>query len=345
MLCPHGREQSEMLKKVKNAFAAFFSGKSGKLRSFFSALIILAFLSVYGYSFLQQREKYEQTEFLFDTPCTITVYGKEAKNAVSSAMRELKKIHSLADAKDRESDVARMNGAAANVPVKVDARTYTILKTAYRIYKDSGGAFDITVAPVSSLWNFVSENAKPPSGESISAALENVGFDKITLNGKEQTVTKSANGVKIDLGGAAKGFAADAAAEIIKGFNVSGAVIDLGGNVLCLGQNAASRQKNWRIGIQLPFSQLGDCKLVITLQNGAAVTSGTYQRCFEYNGKLYHHILDPKTGFPSNHSYNSVTIQTDSALTADCLATACFVLGANDGWALAQKYGAKIYFQ
>ena len=280
-----------------------------------------------------------------NTQCTITACGKNAKKAVDAAFDEIARIHSLTDFYTETSDVSKINSSVADEEVLVDSATVHILGTALEICQASEGAFDITVAPLSFLWNFGSPDAKIPDENAIVQAKTFVSYNNIKINTENNTVTKTATETKIDLGGAAKGYAADRASSILKSYNITGAIIDLGGNISCIGTNPKSRDKEWRIGIQVPFSPTGDYGKIINLKEGSVVTSGTYQRNFSVDGKLYHHILDPETGYPAERDYNSVTIVSENSLLADCLSTACFVLGKEKGSTLVQKYGAEIYYQ
>ena len=314
-----------------------------KTNLIFSVLLATVLIGGLWYKNAPNRRKYEQTEYLFDTECTVTAFGRDAKQAVQAAFGELSEIHRLCDSNSENSDISKINRAAADTKITIDPRTYKILETALKICADSNGAFDITIAPISALWDFKSENAVPPPETSICQSLQFVGYSNIILS--DSTVTKKSDKTEIDLGGAAKGYAADRALEIIKKYRVDGALVDLGGNVSCFGKNKNSKNGQWRIGIQIPFKPTGEYGQILSLNSGSVVTSGTYQRNFEYGGKLYHHILDPKTGYPSEQSYSSVTVITDSALIADCLSTACFVLGREQGEKLAEKYGAELYYQ
>ena len=285
---------------------------------------------------------HSRTEFLLNTECTVTAYGKDAKEAVSAAFDEIARIHSLTDFYDESSEVSKINYAKAGEVIAVDKAITDILSVALEICEASNGAFDITIAPLSLLWDFGGSNQTPPDDALITQAKDTVSYKNVLIDTQTLTVTKTKSETKIDLGGAAKGYAADCATDILKKYDITGAIVDLGGNVSCFGKNPKSRNREWRIGVQVPFSPTGEYGEIITLAEGSVVTSGTYQRNFEYNGTLYHHILNPFTGYPANQPYDSVTITADSSLLADCLSTACFVLGEKEGRTLAEKFNAQI---
>ncbi len=316
-----------------------------KLRPLILAVIILTAVISLWYKNGNALSSYTSREFLFDTECTITAYGKNAKDAVEAAFERLEEVHALTDMYSDSSDVYRINTAAANTAIEVSAVTAEILDNALRISADSDGAFDITVASVTKHWNFKSEAPKPPRDSEITAGLAHVNFKNLNLNTEKLTVTKTDSQTEIDLGGAAKGYAGDEAMRVLKEYGIDSAIADLGGNVTCMGKNPKSKDGTWRVGIQVPFAPTGEYDDVAETDGGAVVTSGSYQRSFEYGGKLYHHIIDPETGYPAEKDYSSVTIICDSSCLADCLATACFVMGREKGSALAARYGAEIIFK
>lgn len=317
---------------------------SKHIKLIFLILVILSLICGLWYKNGSGKE-YSRTEFLLNTECTVTAYGKDAKEAVSAVFDEIARIHSLTDFYNESSEVSKINSAKAGETVTVDKAVTDILSVALEICEASNGAFDITIAPLSQLWNFGSGNQTPPDETLITQAKDTVSYKNLLIDTKNLTVAKTKSETKIDLGGAAKGYAADCATNILKKYDIIGAIVDLGGNVSCFGKNPKNRSKEWRIGVQVPFSPTGEYGEIITISEGSVVTSGTYQRNFEHNGTLYHHILNPFTGYPSNQPYDSVTIIADNALLADCLSTACFVLGETSETILAEKYNAQILFQ
>jgi len=314
-----------------------------KLKSILTLVFVIALIISFMYKNGALKKEYKSTQFLFDTTCSITAYGKGAKLASEEAFKNIEEIHRLTNFYSEDSDVAKINGASAGEPVEIDKRTFEIIETALEISKASDGAFDITIASVSELWDFKSEEKLLPDDSDIKAGMKNVDYTQIELSKDDCAVIKKHDEIKIDLGGTAKGFACDEAVKILKKYGCSG-IVDLGGNISLTGENPKSENGIWRVGLQTPFESDGSYGKVIEIESGSVVTSGTYQRYFESDGKIYHHIIDTKTGYPKNASYSAVTIQTDSAFIADCLSTACFVLGMDNGIELAEKYNAEIYF-
>lgn len=309
------------------------------MKRFFSFLCLILFLT----GCQKPVEEASDTRFLMDTVCTITAGGGNTDAALQDAFATVKEIQDAVNRFDENSTVARFNRANAGESVTLDRHTAAIVETALKVSKASGGAFDITIAPASSLWNFYAEHPAPPSGESMKQVLDWIGYDKLRFDAEKNTLTKTQDGVAIDLGGAAKGYAADCAAAVLRQAEVDYALLNFGGNVYVFGRNPSRKDGSWQVGIQKPFGASGTYSRSISLNEGAVVTSGIYQRNFTYDGRLYHHILDPKTGFPVDGALAGVTIQADSALLADCLSTACLVLGEEQGQMLATRMNAMMY--
>ncbi len=315
-----------------------------KLKGILSVLLIVFVFAALFSKSLKQQTAIEETEFLFDTICTITTYSKSHSKAVSAAFSEAARIHKLADFFDPRSDVSKINNAKANEKISVDPHIMDMLVLSRDIWEKSRGAFDISIAPVSALWKFDDESPVPPTDAEIKSQLPFVGCDRLTLDTINMTVSKKFDETKIDLGGIAKGYAADKSAKLLLSLGADNAVIDFGGNIVVIGENPKSYNKKWRIGLQTPYAPTGEYSKIIEIESDAVVTSGTYQRYFEYNGIKYHHIIDPKTGRPVRQDFDSVTAVSPSAALSDCIATAAFILGKEQGNALAESVGAKLYF-
>ena len=193
------------------------------------------------------------------------------------------------------------------------------------------GKFDITIAPVSSLWDFKSESPAPPNDSQIKEALSHVNYKNISVEGN--TVELLDESAAIDLGGIAKGYIGDKAKEFLIEKGVTKALINLGGNILVI----CPENDSLKIGIQDPNGQEGALSGAISTNGNSLVTSGIYQRCFEYNGKLYHHILDTSTGYPVDNNLASVTIIGPESADCDALSTTVFCLGAEEGLKLVNS--------
>ena len=229
-----------------------------KYKTIFTIIVIITLISGLALRTGNRNPQTEETQFLFDTMCSITVFEKGAGDKISVAFDEAAKIHRLTDFFNTDSDVAKINAAQAEVPVAVSRETTEIIAIAQKIKADSKGAFDIALAPVSRLWDFKSETPQIPDEEQLSDALETVRNSKITLDVAALTVTKNRSDAKIDLGGIAKGYAADAAAKTLEEQGVKSAILDFGGNIVVVGKNPKTKDGKWRIGLQTPFAPTGE---------------------------------------------------------------------------------------
>ena len=267
------------------------------------------------------------------TVVTITVYGgnSDILNGAMSLCEQYDKLFSRTVA---DSDVSRIN---SSTECEVSADTAKLISIGLNLSEQSDGAFDLTTLPLSELWN-VNNSTTVPSHDSITSALLSVGYKNININ--ENTVTTN-NNARLDLGGIAKGFIADKVKEYLISNGVTKAIINLGGNILLIG---GSNDEPFTVGIQKPFAKNGTSMLNLELSDKTAVTSGIYERYFEENGTIYHHIIDPSTGYPVQNEVASVTVICDSSAIADGLSTACLVLGTEKGMALAKAYGAETVF-
>ncbi len=283
----------------------------------------------------EKVKKYSATEILMTTVVTITVYA-ESQDVLKGAFDLCKSYEKLLSRTVDGSDIDRINKSEGE-PITVDADTAELLKTALEISKKSNGAFDISITPLTELWN-ITEADTPPEQNSIDEALKNVDFNNITVDGNKVTAT---NGATIDLGGIAKGYIADKVKEYLKAKGVTRGMINLGGNVVLIGDNDGTP---YNVGIQKPFAEMGETALTVSLSDMTAVTSGIYERYFEYEGEIYHHIIDPKSGYPVKNNIASITIICNNSAVADGLSTACLVLGVEEGKALAESFGAETVF-
>jgi thiamine biosynthesis lipoprotein len=210
--------------------------------------------------------------------------------------------------------------------------TIELLDTARQVSELSGGVFDVTIAPVSTMWDFTSGAAVVPDAGEIAEAAALVDYHKVQVDGN--TVSLPA-GMMIDLGGIAKGYIADAVKQYLVGRGVHSAVLSFGGNIVCIGQKPDGTP--WKVGIQDIDKPTGEYMRVAQNFGGSTVTSGIYERGFEADGVYYHHILDPKSGWPVQNELASVTIFSESSMWGDALATAAFALGTEDGKALIES--------
>lgn len=266
--------------------------------------------------------------FAMDTVMTVTAYGAGAEKGIAAAEEEIYRLDRLLSTGLESSEVSQLNAASGGA---VSADTAEILRAAMDLHSRTDGALDITVYPLVELWGFYSRDYSVPDEETLREALALVDGDKLAFDGEHLTM---APGMAIDLGCIAKGYAAAAAATRLRDAGVDSAVLSLGGNVHVLGKRPDGAL--WKVAIQDP-RQAGEYVGTVKVQDAAVVTSGGYQRYFEENGVVYHHILDPRTGYPADSGLLSVTIVSEDDMLADGLSTALFVMGEDEARAFWQE--------
>ena len=269
--------------------------------------------------------------FYFDTVVTLAAYVND-DSVLKAALSECEKYEKLLSKTIQGSDVWNINHANGKT-VTVSDDTALILQTAIDVAKMSDGALDITVAPVVALWDFVSGEKILPDASSMEQAISYVGYEQIALSGNEVTVPSH---VQIDLGAIAKGYIADCMAAFFRAHGVESGIVNLGGNVITIGKKAEG-DVAWSVGIQDPEQPTGQPLLAVEAVDLSVVTSGIYERGFDLDGVRYHHLLDPKTGYPAQNELASVTIFSDSSMMGDALSTAIFVSGLEKGRAMVDS--------
>lgn len=276
----------------------------------------------------KQEEPMTKTEVVLGTVCTIKIYDHATESTMNKVFERLKNIEDKMSINKDKSEVIDINNAAGVDYVKVSDDTYDVIKRGKYFSELYGDKFDITIGPIVKLWNIGFDNARVPEDSEIKAKLPLINYKNVLLNDAEKKVMLKEKGMMIDLGGIAKGYAADEAAKVLKANGVEHAIINLGGNVLTVGSRLDG--KSWVVGVQNPTHQRGDYIGTVKVDGKTVVTSGIYERYFEKDGKVYHHILDTATGYPVDNNLYSVTIITDVSMDADGLAK-IFCMGLDKG--------------
>jgi thiamine biosynthesis lipoprotein len=232
------------------------------------------------------------------------------------------------------SEVSRVNTAAGRGAVPVSEETFRLLQRAAEFADLGRGAFDPTIGPLVNLWNIGSgEESVPETGE-LKEALELVNYRKLRFEEKGLKVFLEKTGMSLDLGGIAKGHAADRMVDYLRGKGAPAGIVNLGGNVYAFGKKPTGGP--WKIGIQSPYDNRGVYMGIVEIDEGVVVTSGKYERFFIENGVRYHHILSTIDGFPIENGLASVTILSSDATAADALSTLVFALGLEEGLKLTE---------
>lgn len=298
---------------------------------------IIAFAAAFslllsGCSRLDDKADQTYTDTLFDTVISVQILDPVSKSVIDGCEKLCKEYDTKFSTTNKDSEIYKINHAKKKA-VEVSDDTITIIKKGIYYSEFSNGAFDITIGSVSKLWDFHAEKPKVPSSEKIQSARSHVNYKNIVI--RDNTVRLTDSKARIDVGAIAKGYIADRLKDYLEDEGVKHAIINLGGNVQTVGSKTDGSDFN--IGIQKPFDESGQPITSVKVSDKSVVTTGIYQRYFEKNGKLYHHILDPSTGYPCDNNLYSVTIITDSSLTADALSTTCFLLGPEEGMKIVNQ--------
>lgn len=272
------------------------------------------------------------TDMLFDTVIKIQILDPADESILDGLKKLCEKYDTMFSATNTDSELYKLNHANGQ-PFTVSSETANLIQEGIHYSKLSGGAFDLTIEPVSALWDFKADKPTVPSSDAIAQAVSHVDYTKVDI--QDNTVTLEDPEAGIDLGAIAKGYIADQVKTYLKKQGIKHAIINLGGNVDVIGTKPDGSKYN--IGIQKPFDESGEAITSVQLKDQTVVTSGIYERYFKKNGKLYHHILDPRTGYPCENNLYSVSIITDSSTKADALSTTCFLLGYEKGMELIQS--------
>jgi thiamine biosynthesis lipoprotein len=275
-------------------------------------------------------EPIRKTEFLLDTVCSVTVFSRDDEDCAAEALALCADYERRLSRTVADSEVSKINGAGG-AETTVSDETAALLERALYYGAVSEGKFDVTIGGVSALWDFSSdtEDRAAPNPSDIEAALPSVGFENIELSGNRVRLKDPAT--RLDLGGIAKGFIADKMAEYLTEQGVESALIDLGGNIVTVGEKQGGAP--WKVGIRnpLPASEgaeaiIGSVEVTGTVSVG---TSGTYERFFVQDGTRYHHILDPATGFPARTDLAGITAVTEKSVDGEGITTMCVILGSD----------------
>lgn len=272
------------------------------------------------------------TDMLFDTVIKIQILDPADESILDGLKKLCEKYDTMFSATNTDSELYKLNHANGQ-PFTVSSETANLIREGIHYSELSGGAFDLTIEPVSALWDFKADKPTVPSSDAIAQAVSHVDYTKVDI--QDNTVTLEDPEAGIDLGAIAKGYIADQVKTYLKKQGIKHAIINLGGNVDVIGTKPDGSKYN--IGIQKPFDESGEAITSVQLKDQTVVTSGIYERYFKKNGKLYHHILDPRTGYPCENNLYSVSIITDSSTKADALSTTCFLLGYEKGMELIQS--------
>lgn len=276
----------------------------------------------------------ERTDFLLNTFVNIKIYDSTDSAVLDGAIALCRNYEARLSRTIETSEISKLNNRNSDQQTfTLSDETAELLRTALHYCEISDGAFDITIEPVSSLWDFTAETPELPDETTVKAAVTDIGYENLLLTGN--TLSFLSPETRIDLGAIAKGFIADKIKEYLLEQGVNSAIINLGGNVLCIGTRPDASP--FRIGLQKPFAEREETFATANVSDMSVVTSGVYERHFIINGTNYHHILNPKTGYPYDNGLISVTILSEHSVDGDGLSTTCFSLGLEKGMELVNS--------
>jgi len=307
----------------------------------YSALIIAAAaIAAFGMRVLlgprlrQAGSGYRVVMGTFANITAVAADSRTAKACVEAAFSRLKRVDELMSDYKSDSQLSQVNRDAFKEPVHVDDDLFEVLDIAVEYSGQTDGAFDVTVGPVVKLWREAEETGALPPEEDIAQAGSKVGFEKLILDRENKTVRFKVDGMRLDLGGIAKGYAIDLAIEAMQKAGAIGGLVDVGGDVRCFGPPSDSKE-SWLVGLQDPSVE-NQLLLVLKLRGVAVATSGGYRRFAEIDGKKYSHIINPQASSAADELV-SVSIVARTATAADALATAVSVMGREKGLALVES--------
>ena len=317
----------------------------------FTLAIILSLLLLSGCARVPDASEAPESRqfFALDTLATITIYTARPGTDISAVFDTCEALCESCEARFSRtrpgSDIYRINHAKGQ-ETAVSSDTFELIREGIQYAELTGGLFDISIAPVIELWGFGTDTETLPDRSALAEALSHVSYKNILLNAEAETVTLKDPAAMLDLGALAKGYIADRLKEQLLSDGVTGAIIDLGGNILTLGHKPDGSP--YHIAIKAPFTDTGayytnnilssdSIATAVTVADRSVVTSGIYERYKLIDGNMYHHVLNPETGYPVANSLASVSIISDTSLEGDCLSTSCLLLGKDAAIALIQS--------
>ena len=277
------------------------------------------------------KEPISKTGIYFDTVISIKLYDSQDTEILEQCFSFCEEFEHTISRTIETSEISQINHSNGK-PVTVSNTTIELLEQGIHYSELTNGAFDISIAPLSELWDFKNNPGKVPSENDIQDALSHVSYENILIDGN--TVTLLDPDMSIDLGAIAKGYMADQLKSYLLSQGVESALIDLGGNILAVGSKPDN--SNFTIGIKKPFED-GEMISTESISDISVVTSGCYERYFEVDDKIYHHILNTETGYPCDNGLYSVTIFSENSVDGDALSTSCFALGLEEGVKLIES--------
>lgn len=286
------------------------------------------------------QEPVSATAIKLNTAVTVTIYDSQDRELLTECMNLCDKYEKIFSRTASDSELYQLNHRELT-PVAGTEDTFQVSDPLAELIRKglyyselSEGAFDIAIEPLTSLWDFTAEDPQVPEDRLIQEALTKCDYHNVSVSDNNEVILKTED-TAIELGAIAKGYIADRLKDYLISQGVKSAIINLGGNVLCIG--GKPNDSSFKIGIQKPFADRSETIAVMDIKDKSVVSSGVYERCFEQDGTLYHHLLNSRTGYPYDNGLIAVTIISDESVDGDALSTTCFALGLEDGMKLAES--------
>lgn len=276
-------------------------------------------------------QPYERTEFLLGTVANMRVFNEDGEEAMDKAFDRVIELDERFSTYNPDSEVSEVNRQAGIEPVEVTDEVFFVMERALHFAEQSGGSFDPTIGAVTTLWGIGQEDAAVPDPDELAAAVEVVDYQMVELDEENQTIYLKEEGMVLDLGAIAKGYITDEAARVLVEEGVDTAIVDLGGDIVVVGNSTRGLEDPWNVGIQNPYGNRGDIIGMVPVSDRAIVTSGIYERLVRDGDDEYHHLMNPETGFPFENNISGISIIADNATDADAIANIAFSLGVEEG--------------
>ena len=298
------------------------------------AVCVSLIVGIIVFDTVKNGKEYQTTTVAMGTVINIRLFGSDGEEVAQLVIENINETEkALLSRNEMNSDIDRIN-TSPDAAVSVSYETADIISKSLEVSKECGGVFDITVGDITKRWDFGGENQRVPSKDEIEKYLSSVGYAGVEVS---DTTVKISEGQSLDLGAIGKGAACDRIKTLLESTKIDSAVISVGGSLLLYGD------RDFTIGIANPENSM-ETLGTLELSDTFVSTSGNYEKCFEENGKTYHHILDATTGYPADSRLSSVTVVCNSGILSDALSTACYILGYHNSLELLSKYNAQAVF-
>ena len=281
---------------------------------------------------------YDTNAFLMGTYVSLRIYDEGKEEVLDLAVERISELADKITTNDPNSEMDQVNAAAGVEAVEVSADVFPLIEIADNYSKVTNGGFDYVIGPITDMWRIGFDDARVPEPAEIEAVLPLVDHELVELDKEKYTIFLQEPGMKIDLGAIAKGYIADEVKKLFVENGVTTAIIDLGGNVVVMGDSPNREDGGFNVGVQDPFDSRGTYVAALNLQNQSIVTSVIYERYIEQDGEIYHHLMNPETGYPFENELASVTIISSDSIDGDALSTVAFGFGLEAGLEYVNDY-------